>query len=170
MRRTWLVVALAASPLAAREPAKEAPWPTGIYGNVRMSAETGDLGGLEARFSEQDGRHMVEYVLCEGWCNETIVTEVRRDGAGFAFSGTAYSFIDGVRTPEVQHIGLQPKGGTFVATVGETDDAWRAGTLKQLKEPFGLTVARSEEQAAEQAPDWAAKPVHARVLKPFSYT
>ena len=151
MRRAWpfAALSLAASPLSA----KEAPWPSGIYGNVRMSAETGDLGGLEARFYDRGGKHMVEYVLCEGWCNGTTTAELRRDGADFAFDGVVYSFIDGERRPETQHIRLRPKGRTFVATIGTGEDGWKIGTIKPAKEAFGLAVATGEEEAAGHAPD-----------------
>ncbi|KPF64533.1 hypothetical protein [Porphyrobacter sp. AAP60] len=54
--------------------------PQGIYSNVFVSEQTGDLGGFEVRFYEEAGKQMAEFVLCEGWCNRTYVAEVTAEG------------------------------------------------------------------------------------------
>ena len=50
-RRFWLAALL----MAAATPASaETAWPTGLYSNVRMSRQTGDYGGMEARSLAKD--------------------------------------------------------------------------------------------------------------------
>lgn len=86
-------------------------WPDGLYSNVRSSEETGDLIGLEVRFYEEAGRHMAELANCEGWCNETHVSEVTRGDNGFVLH-----YIETFTSPR----GDVPIEIRFVV--------WRAGT------------------------------------------
>ena len=68
----------AAASLACAASATAAPViAPGIYGNVRVSRETGDLGGIEL---EIRALGQVETVLCEGWCNETYKSRYRESG------------------------------------------------------------------------------------------
>ena len=76
---------LAAMPIAVSAKAS-LPWPTGTYGNVHTVGETGDMLGMEARFFVANGRHMVEFVWCEGWCNDVYVMPVTRGPNGFLFA------------------------------------------------------------------------------------
>ncbi|KPL67898.1 hypothetical protein SZ64_07065 [Erythrobacter sp. SG61-1L] len=114
-----------------------------------MSRETGDLGGLELRFYEESGRHFVEYVLCEGWCNETIVAELQRDGDSFVFEGSVeYTDSAGGITEVGQHFRLTPRGRKFRAALVEGDYSAELGVIRPIRQPFGLAVARSEESAS----------------------
>lgn len=167
MKRGWLCAALAAMVLAgcgsgeARDEGESEPdsvatteparpttsadsWPEGIYGNVFMSAETGDLGGFEVRFYKADGRNMAEFVLCEGWCSETFHAEVTRDGAGFVFEHVE-ELISGERIePHQVRYRLTPEGE------GLALESWYDGKklpwddgdpLPRIAQPFGLNVA-----------------------------
>jgi hypothetical protein len=64
-------------------PAKLAPWPKGVFGNVRYVEEADDLLGYELRVFQRDGRIMVELVDCEGWCNASMTVPLMRHGHGF---------------------------------------------------------------------------------------
>ncbi|MGR5354377.1 hypothetical protein, partial [Vibrio sp. DNB22_19_2] len=57
----------------------------GLYSDVHTIAETGDLLGLETRFYQDGARRMVEFALCEGWCNDVHTAEVTRGDNGFMF-------------------------------------------------------------------------------------
>ena len=131
------------------------PFPQGLYGNVEMSGETGDLGGFEVRFftDPATGKPMAEFTLCEGWCNTAYTAEVTRTEDGFAFSHveTLESYNDSGALTEEQHLAeylLIPAGKGWKVrlfydgndiTAGET---WR---IKPITEPFGLVVARGDE-------------------------
>lgn len=136
----------AASPL----PAKEAPWPTGLYSNVRTSERTGDLGGMEARFYEERGRPMVEFVWCEGWCNESFKAPVTRAADGFAFS-YFQRYADGGADAGVTLRFLARwagKGLRISAWQGNEplDYGGRPQLLKRAKRPFGIAVANSGKE------------------------
>jgi hypothetical protein len=147
MRAGWLVAALMPLSVAATAGDVATPWPTGLYSNVASSVETGDLGGLEARFYEDGGRHMAEFVLCEGWCNETHVSEVVRDGQGFAFGFVeTFTGASGDMPVKVRFVVRPARGGLAYAMLqdGEAVDFGRApGHLRRAKKPFGIAVAKS---------------------------
>ena len=161
--RQRLRLALAAALLLAGGVATQAkpgqrPFPQGLFGNVDMSGETGDLGGFEVRFytDPATGKPMAEFVLCEGWCNSIDTAEVTRTEEGFAFSHleTLESYDDNGTLREVSHLveyQVIPAGkGWKVRLFYDGDDitageTWR---IKPLKEPFGLIVARTESAAS----------------------
>ena len=58
----------------------------GVFGNVRMSAETGDQGGIELRLFEVSGKPMVEIVDCAGSCDWKYAVPVVRDGSWYRFA------------------------------------------------------------------------------------
>lgn len=135
------------------------PFPQGLYGNVAMSGETGDLGGLEVRFYTDPAtdKPMAEFTLCEGWCNQVFTAEVTRTEDGFAFAHVeTLEAYDGNGTlTEEEHLAeyqVIPAGkGWKVRLFYDGDDvtsgeAWR---IKPLEEPFGLAVARSESGETE---------------------
>jgi len=137
---------LAAAPLAA----EETPWPSGLYGNVRMSRQTGDLGGMEARFYEEGGRHMVEFVWCEGWCNETFKVPVTRIADGFTFSYFQRFADGGVEDGQTMRFVAWLEGKTLRISAWqgeeELDYEGRPQRLKRIREPFGITVAATGER------------------------
>jgi hypothetical protein len=62
-----LVAACNGSDAAPVKPdAAPVEWPDGVYGNVKLSEFTGDLGGLEVRFFREGTARMAEFTLCEG--------------------------------------------------------------------------------------------------------
>lgn len=144
-------VALATA-LAASAPAMagESAWPEGLYGSVRMSKETGDLGGVELRFFAQDGRPMVEAVICEGWCNASYTAPLERTPQGFAFRYVErYTSAEGA-TEEVLRVTLVPARGGFRAVLASAAEPatplWEeAAQLRRLKRPLGLAVVHSEK-------------------------
>lgn len=146
MIRAAALTALSALLLGAA-PA-EAPWPTGIYSNVRMSGVTGDLGGMEARFYEDGDRHMVEFVWCEGWCNETFKAPVTReaDGFGFSYVETLGSGTDTSKV--VVRLLARPKGKALLISAWEGDQPAEEGkpeVLKPAKQLFGIDVANADK-------------------------
>ncbi|MBA4767736.1 MAG: hypothetical protein H2049_08885 [Porphyrobacter sp.] len=131
------------------------PFPQGLYGNVEMSGETGDLGGFEVRFftDPATGKPMAEFTLCEGWCNTAYIAEVTRTEDGFTFSHveTLEAYNDSGTLTEEDHVvqyHVTPSGkGWKVRLLYDGDDvtaggAWR---IQPIEAPFGLVVARGEE-------------------------
>lgn len=157
-----LRLALAVSLLLAGGGATQAepsqrPFPQGLFGNVSMSRETGDLGGFEVRFFTDPvtTKPMAEFTLCEGWCNSVDTAEVTRTEEGFAFSHleTLESYDDNGTVGEVSHLveyQVIPAGkGWKVRLLYDGDDITAGEELrvKPLKEPFGLVVARGEDSS-----------------------
>lgn len=131
---------LAAVPAQAKAPM---PWPTGTYGNVHTHEETGDMLGMEARFFEEGGRHFVEFVWCEGWCNDVYIMPVTRGDNGFLFD---YSQARGAEegTPEY-HFAAWPAGrglriGAWEAR--EPLDEGKPQSLRRLGKPFAIPFAK----------------------------
>lgn len=152
--RAPLFVALgAALALCSPMPAvagEAAAWPSGLYGSVRMSKETGDLGGMELRFFSQDGRPMVEAVLCEGWCNASHIAPLERTAQGFAFRYVERSTSEQGATEEVLRVTLVPARGGFRAALASNGEPatplWEAAAqLRRLKQPFGLAVVHNQK-------------------------
>jgi hypothetical protein len=128
--------------------------PQGIYSNVFVSEQTGDLGGFEVRFYQEAGKQMAEFVLCEGWCNRAYVAEVTADGNAFRFSYIEELYLHGedgatqIDGPLVEYRVRWSDAGLVynLAYDGEPVDMDPAASvLAPLDEPFGLAVARSEE-------------------------
>ncbi len=55
----------------------------GIFSNVALSPESGDLGGLEIEIHPHPSTAHAFVVLCEGWCNEAHRVPVKINGAKF---------------------------------------------------------------------------------------
>lgn len=147
MRAGWLLAALAV--LAPADVLAKAPlaWPTGLYSNVRMSEQTGDLGGLEVRFYVENGRRMAELAHCEGWCNETHLSEVARGGDGFAVAYTeTFTGAQGDVPVEIRFV-LRPAGNALLYSTwqgGENiDPNGKPQRLRRATKPFGIAVAKS---------------------------
>jgi hypothetical protein len=122
---------------------------SGIFGNVRMSPNTGDLGGQEIRFfkDEKSGSAMVEYVHCEGWCNATHIVPLYADEAGhwFEYTETLYSG-DGAAVPGISYrYNLKYKGKTLILSGRAVSDNGPVivgpFALKPLRQTFGIDVA-----------------------------
>lgn len=152
--------ALMAGGAATQARSGERPFPQGLYGNVEMSGETGDLGGFEVRFftAPETGKPMAEFTLCEGWCNTAYTAEVARTEDGFTFSHveTLEAYDDsGTLTAEdrVVQYHVTPAGKGWKVRLhydGEDVTAGEAWRIKPLEAPFGLAVARGEESGHEE--------------------
>jgi hypothetical protein len=119
-------------------------WPTGLYSDVHTVAETGDLLGLETRFYDEGGRHMVEIAWCEGWCNEIYVSEVGRSGEGFAFRLTqAASGAQGDQNIDYRIVVRPARGGLAYAIYQGREIIGKPARMRRAAKPFGLAVARS---------------------------
>ena len=122
-------------------------WPSGIYSGISTSAETGDLGGLEVLFYMDGSRHMAEFVLCEGWCNQTYISEVTRDGAAFRFGnledGTPPGKLEYLVIPDGKSLRLQ-------AWYNGEPQEWLGHHLKRERELFGIDIARRAQQTEAQ--------------------
>jgi hypothetical protein len=140
--------ALSGAVIAGKAPAEL----TGLFGNVRMSAETGDLGGQELRFFKDadTGQAMVEFVDCEGWCNEAHRVPLMRDekGAWFQYSETLNDDDGNIMIGEARRYRIARKGRNLILTgiFPNCADCSAMGPykLKPLKQSFGIAVANNE--------------------------
>lgn len=133
---------LAAAPASAKA---VLAWPSGTYGDVQTVDETGDMLGMEARFFERDGRRMVEFVWCEGWCNDVYVVPVTRGERGFVFR---YS----QRPSSALDSGVEMRFNARPAARGLNVTAWqglekldggRPHRLRKLARPFAIPFAKA---------------------------
>jgi hypothetical protein len=121
--------ALAAEPVIA----------PGIYSDVEMSGETGDLGGLELKLDQGSASREVEFVYCEGWCNRVERRLVRRGLGGLSFAMPyASRAID---------VTVQPAGANAVTVSVDfgNGNGMEQRRLTRINEEFGLSVARRNE-------------------------
>jgi hypothetical protein len=151
MRWLLLLIAMVGSTAAIAATKTMAP-PVGLYGNVRMSAQTGDLGGQEIRFFTDDktAKSMVEFVSCEGWCNATHTVPLERDTIGYWFEYTE-SFTDGdgtITDTIINRYRVKQKGRRIILTGTYSScaecDPLGPFILKPLKQSFGIAVANNE--------------------------
>lgn len=131
---------VATGPVLAKIPA---PWPSGVYGNVHTIEETGDMLGMEARFFRQDGRTMVEFVWCEGWCNDVHVMPVVRQSRGFGFH---YSQRPDVGPASEYRFVAQRGGKGLNISVWQGREPLNPGapySLRPLGKPFAIPFAKA---------------------------
>jgi hypothetical protein len=130
---------LAATPAVARAPLV---WPSGTYGNVHTHEETGDMLGMEARFFVANGRHMVEFVWCEGWCNDVYVMPVARGTNGFLFDYRQRT--DGTGGPEYHFVAWSAGKRLKIAAWDgrEPLDEGKPQSLRRLARPYAIPFAK----------------------------
>ncbi|MEO5586726.1 MAG: hypothetical protein ABIQ81_03430 [Novosphingobium sp.] len=118
-------------------------WPSGPYGNVTTHPETGDMLGMEARFFVQNGRHMVEFVWCEGWCNDVYVMPVSRGDHGFLFDYSRREGREGAG-PEYHFVAWEAgKRLNIGAWEGrEPLDEGKPQRLRKLNRPYAIPFAK----------------------------
>jgi hypothetical protein len=56
---------------------------SGIFSDIQMNYETGDLGGLEIEIHPQERSPYALIVLCEGWCNQAYQVPIKINGRNF---------------------------------------------------------------------------------------
>lgn len=106
----------------------------GIYGDVRDIPEAGDLLGFELSLPQGSNSPTVEFVDCEGWCNEVERAEARR-GLG----GITFAYQRGDRTIDVT---VQPAGPDAVTLGADWGNGFVERRLPRIERPYGLEVAR----------------------------
>ena len=151
IRAAAALLALAAAACANADAPPDSPGvDPGIWGDVQMSGETGDLGGIELELIGTGADARVEFVFCEGWCNEVIEAPVVHTDKGFRFSYTQQVWVeDRPEAGPAYTVEAVPLGDDLQVTMRQAP--WDAGEgwehssrLKRLESPFGLSVARQD--------------------------
>lgn len=118
------------------------PLQPGIFSNVELSPETGDLGGLEVEIRLDETGPYVLVVVCEGWCNTVYRSPLKPAGARFEFSFRELSCDpEGVQFegPLVRfHIW---RSGSKLVVEDQAMPGYGRWRLRPLKRRFGLNVA-----------------------------
>lgn len=144
IRRALLASVLLAAPCSAASAQAVTP---GIYSSVTMSEETGDLLGAEFELIGTGADARVEFVVCEGWCNEIHRAPVRSTPDGLAFAYVRnYVNLDGSVSSERFEVlvGRTSAGVTVTLTPASTPDRFHGYVLQPVDTRFGLQVAASE--------------------------
>ena len=144
MIRAALVCCLAATACA---PAGAEVVPPGIYGDVRLSEESGDLGGMELELIGTGSDAQVEFVFCEGWCSWSHKGPVEFTDDGFDFHYVEqYSYADGSAARARMDVQVIRIADGVRVTVTPADNSYEPFSLNLplIGERFGLTVAASE--------------------------
>ncbi|WP_116090888.1 hypothetical protein [Sphingomonas crusticola] len=138
-----IVVAAVVPASEADSRTPRAPIEPGIYSNVRLSPDTGDLDGLEVEIGRTG---QVETVFCEGWCNASDRTTYAWRGGSIVYDLHEKVVNPGGRiTIEARAVELKPAAKILLARVGG-DTGWMV--LKRRPRPFGLSVAHDSQRAA----------------------
>jgi len=134
-----LLGSLLHAPAVARDAIQ---WPDGTYGNVHTIGETGDMLGMEARFFQRGGQRFVEFVWCEGWCNDVYVMPVSRGRRGFLFDYRAR--LSGDAGPEYHFVASRAGSRLDIrAWQGrEPLDEGKPQRLRRLSKPFAIPFAK----------------------------
>jgi len=117
-----------------------------VFSNVRLSPETGDLGGLELELHPTELQPYALVVSCEGWCNlaHRVPLVIKGNRFSLAFS-------------EALTQGGKPAGEDRYRISGRLADSallvdFRMNSireqvrLKRLKGRFGLNVAMANDE------------------------
>ncbi len=144
IRAAAVALALASFPAVAHA---EPPAP-GVYGNVQLSAESGDLGGAELELIGSGTDARVELAICEGWCNSVIKAPVRISGDDLFFEFTEQWYDEnGAPAEALRYEALATRIGDDISlTVVPADPRADPFTfyLPRIPERFGLAVAARE--------------------------
>jgi hypothetical protein len=109
--------------------------PAGVYSNVRLSDESGDLSGYELKLAQGSDSPVVEFVHCEGWCNAVRTAPVRR-----GLNGVFFEIVEGDRRVPVA---VERGAGGVVVNV-DWGNGLETVPLVKVEREFGLQVARGE--------------------------
>ncbi len=139
-----------AIPSLAKPATKQiAPLAPGIYSDVKMSANTGDLGGIEIKILAGADTGWAEAVYCQGWCNTVDKNRIVATKTGYRFDyRESYSEMDesGKGTKEsvsTTIMYIQKTSTGLLVTTGDGEGR-RAHRLKKQKKEYGLSVARND--------------------------
>ena len=121
--------------------------PPGIYGDVRLSEETGDLGGMELELIGTGEDARAEFVICEGWCNTVIEAPVEFTDDGFSFHYVEHEYAPGGRSRSVRYnvnaVSIDA-GLRVTVTPADSEAGAFTGDLPRIDERFGLAVAAGD--------------------------
>lgn len=151
MNRAAPLALLAAIGLPTPVAAKAVP--PGIYGDVRLSPKTGDLGGTELEVIGTGAETRVEFVHCEGWCGEVILAPAKLTPTGLVFAYTE-KLHDAQANPVAGDryvVEVSPAGSGVRIRMTQAERVIGSGRLERLREPFGLDVARHAAKSGEPA-------------------
>ena len=136
-----LVVLLA----AACGPAKAQGVAPGIYGNVTLNEESGDLGGVELELIGTGANARIEWVLCEGWCNTIRRAPVQLTPDGFTCSYVEeYVDQDGhpADSKTFDAVAVRTEAGVTMTITSADEPQWSFSyDLEPIDKRFGLDVA-----------------------------
>ena len=134
---------LSAAPLSAltRTDKADKVIQPGIYGNVRMSAATGDLGGIEVEVQEGVA-HILDITICEGWCNSIYTVVYEDEGDWIAFQVEE-------RVDQVRKFRIRQRGQEAIIEEDKEFSVFKA-RLKRQKDRFGLDVAKDSMSEYEK--------------------
>jgi len=129
---------------------------SGIYSNVHLSPETGDLGGLEIEFHAQGPKPHALVVFCEGWCNQwhRVPVELRGDKFSLSFSETLRDSSGSKVGEDHYRIEGRIARRSLIVHLRLNTNQWRM-KLDPLRSRFGLDVAHpptKREAAVPQRP------------------
>ena len=122
--------------------------PPGVYGDVRLSDETGDLAGMELELIGTGEDARAEFVICEGWCNTVIEAPVEGTDNGFTFHYVEHEYAPGGRSRNVRYnvdaVSIDA-GLRVTVTPADNEAGVFTGDLPRIDERFGLAVAAGED-------------------------
>ncbi len=113
--------------------ADEATIAPGIYGDVRLNAQSNELLGVELRLDRGSDSATLEFVDCQGWCRAIVRRPVRRGLGGVAFTVE--------RDGRVVDATLQPAGSGAVSLTADWGNGVEQRRLLLLDAPMGLDIA-----------------------------
>lgn len=125
--------------------------PAGVYGNVELGDESGDLGGIELFLDRGSESEAVEFVLCEGWCGEVEKHPLRR-----GLNGVSFAIDHGGRTTDIL---VGPAGPDAVELSVDWGNGLESYRLPRIAREFGLEVARGEAHRRDVPAVDAAPPM-----------
>lgn len=145
VHRWDLVAAVAVLLVFAPATAKDRRSPlSGVFSNISLSPETGDLGGLEIEFHPEAPAPYAFVVFCEGWCNQAHRVPVNLDGSRFSLSFSETYFDASGEPAGEDRYDLHGRlvGGELIVDL-RTEAFQSRVVLKPLETRFGLAVARA---------------------------
>jgi len=143
-RSSFAVVAAA---LLVSSPGRANEALSGVFSDITMSAETGDLGGLEIELHAERPNPYALVVSCEGWCGLYHRVPLRLTGTRFSFAFSE-QLVDSSGKPagvdryriDGRLVGRMLVGSLELNTQGRS--VRRRFHLQRRARQFGLSVAR----------------------------
>lgn len=127
---------------------KAADQPGGLYSNIDLSPETGDLGGFEIEIHADEVQPYVLFADCAGWCNSyyRVPLKLDRDGFEFSYAELTCSEAGSLQLAEPRRMHARVSGEYLILVDREEPGAGR-WVLKAAADRFGLEIATPESDA-----------------------